>query len=96
MKTKIIPAGAYWIVWALLMAAFGLTYFLARVNLHGFNVPVAIFIALAQMGLIIVYFMHVRYTPPLTWVFVLSGFYWLGILILLGLGDYLSRGWVRP
>jgi caa(3)-type oxidase subunit IV len=38
--------------------------------------------------------MHVRYGTRLTWVVVSSGFFWLGILIVLGLSDYLSRGWI--
>ena len=95
MKPRIIPAGAYVVVWLALMAGFGLTLLLSRLNLHGLNVPAAVFIAFLQMMLIIVYFMHARYTPRLTWVFVMSGFYWLGILLLLGLSDYISRGWLH-
>jgi hypothetical protein len=36
--------------------------------------------------------MHVRYKPPLTWVFAAAGFIWLVIMIDLTLSDYMSRG----
>jgi len=35
--------------------------------------------------------MHVRYSPRLTWVFVGAGFFWLVILFVFTLGDYLTR-----
>ena len=44
--------------------------------------------------LIILYFMHVRYNSRLAWVFASAGFIWLGILLVLVMSDYISRGWV--
>ena len=43
------------------------------------------------MLLVILFFMHVRYKPPLTWMFVAAGFIWLLIMIDLTLADYVSR-----
>ena len=95
MNTKIISARAYVLAWVFLMAGFLLTLFLSRFNLGGFNIPAAITIAFAQMLVVIIYFMHARYSTRLTWLFAAAGFFWMGILFVLGLSDYLSRGWLH-
>ena len=95
MKTKIILARTYVMAWVFLMAAFALTLGLSRLNLGGWNVWVAVTIAFAQMLVVMVYFMHARYSSRLTWLFAAVGFFWLGIMFVLGLSDYFSRGWLR-
>jgi cytochrome c oxidase subunit 4 len=55
------------------------------------NVVVALFIAVCKAVLVILYFMHVRYSSRLTWVFVGAGFFWLSILITLTMSDLLTR-----
>jgi cytochrome c oxidase subunit 4 len=52
---------------------------------------VALAIAAAKALLIVLYFMHVRYGPRLTWAFAGAGFLWLGILLVLTFNDYLAR-----
>jgi cytochrome c oxidase subunit 4 len=42
--------------------------------------------------LVVLYFMHVRYSSRLTWVFVLAGLFWLLILMTMTLTDYQTRG----
>ena len=44
--------------------------------------------------LVISIFMGVRYNTPLTKVVVLAGFFWLLIMFVLTLNDYLTRGWL--
>ena len=44
--------------------------------------------------LVILFFMHVRWSSRLTWVVAMSGFFWLLILFSLGMSDYMSRGWI--
>jgi cytochrome c oxidase subunit 4 len=95
MNLKIISIKAYVLAWVFLMAGFLLTLFLSRFNLGGFNIAAAITIAFAQMLVVIIYFMHARYSTRLTWLFAAAGFFWMGILFVLGLSDYLSRGWLH-
>ncbi len=38
--------------------------------------------------------MHVRHSGRLVWVFALAGFFRLGILFVLAMSDYISRGWL--
>lgn len=64
---------------------------------HGANTVVALTIAVAKATLVVLYFMHVRYSTRLIWVVVVAGFFWLGILFVLTMSDYLSRGWwIKP
>ena len=62
-------------------------------RLHAANALAAITIALTKAILVVLYFMHVRYSNRLTWIFVGAGVFWFVILIVLTLADYLSRGW---
>jgi cytochrome c oxidase subunit 4 len=55
------------------------------------NMAVAILIAICKAVLIILFFMHVKYSSKVTWAFATAGFVWLGILMTLSLSDYLSR-----
>jgi cytochrome c oxidase subunit 4 len=72
-----------------------LTWGVAQFNLGELNVIAALTIAVTKMLLVILYFMHIRYSPRRTWIFVAAGFIWLLIMIDLVLGDYLTREMVR-
>jgi cytochrome c oxidase subunit 4 len=74
---------------ALLVATVVISFF----DLGIFNIVAALLIALTKMLLIILFFMHVRYSSRLIWVAACVGFFWLGILLVLAMGDYLTRGW---
>jgi cytochrome c oxidase subunit 4 len=76
-----------------LLAFLGLTIAAAYVNLGPLNTPVAMAISVAKGLLIVLFFMHVRYSRPLLWVFVGAGFFWLGIMLVLAMSDYMTRGW---
>ncbi|HZR20505.1 MAG TPA: cytochrome C oxidase subunit IV family protein [Verrucomicrobiae bacterium] len=94
MSSTIIPKKIFIRVWAALLVLLLLTWSLAQLNLGKFNAVAALTIAVAKMLLVILYFMHVRYSSRLTWIFVAAGFIWLVILVDLTLSDYLTRGWV--
>jgi cytochrome c oxidase subunit 4 len=67
----------------------------AFIDLGGnLNTVVAMLIAACKALLVILFFMHVRYSSRLTWVFVGAGFFWLMILLSLTLADVLSRHWL--
>ncbi len=87
-----LPKKLYYRIWLALLVLLALTWGLARVDLGPFNIVVALSIALLKMSLVVLFFMHVRYHPQLTWVFVAAGFIWLLIMLDLTLSDYLSRG----
>jgi len=87
-----MPVRTYLIVFALLMVLLAATIGVAFLHLGPFNRIVALTIALAKAGLIMTYFMHLRYSSKLALVFAGMGFFWLVIMLLIGMGDYIARG----
>ncbi len=79
-------------VWGGLMVLLLATWGAAQFDLGPLNVAAALIIALVKSLLVILYFMHVRYQPRFTWLFVAAGFFWLSMLFALTLSDYLTRG----
>jgi cytochrome c oxidase subunit 4 len=89
----IMSVRANLLVFAGLMLLLIATVVAAQFDLGAWGVAIALTIATAKALLIILYFMHVRFSERLAWVFAAGGFIWLGILIGLTLSDYISRGW---
>jgi cytochrome c oxidase subunit 4 len=90
---SILPSRIYWFTGIALLALLGLTIGAAYLDLGPFNTIAAMAIALIKALLILLFFMHVLYDRPFLWVFVGAGFFWLGIMLVLGLSDYMSRSW---
>lgn len=90
----VIPARTYLVVFAVLMALLVATVAGSFMPLGPLHLPVALAIAAAKAILIVLYFMHVRYSNRLTWVFASAAFVWLAILLVFSLSDYFSRGWL--
>jgi cytochrome c oxidase subunit 4 len=67
------------------------TVVVSYIRLGWMNAVAALGIAVTKAVIIIMYFMHVRYSPRLIWVFVCAGFFWLSILFALTFGDYFTR-----
>jgi cytochrome c oxidase subunit IV len=76
------------------MVGTALTVWVANYDLKQWNAIVALSIAVIKATLVVLYFMHVRYSSKLTWVFVVAGLVWLIILFALTLSDYMTRSWV--
>ena len=93
MSEHIVSRKLYFIIFGALMVLTILTVAVARVNLGPLNDVVALTVAVSKAVLVILFFMHVRYSSRLTWLVVISGFFWLGIMIVLTLSDYVSRDW---
>lgn len=83
----------YYTIFAVLMGATAITVAVAFLNLGFLNTPIALGIAGIKASLVILYFMHVRYSTRLTWVVVIGSFLWLGVLFVLTFADYFSRRW---
>jgi cytochrome c oxidase subunit 4 len=81
----------YFFIFLLLSFFTCATWAIAFVDLGIFNPIVALAIACTKAVLVILFFMHVRYSSRLTMLTVSAGFFWLLILITLSLSDYLSR-----
>ena|SRR5574339_737714 len=90
----VAPKGLYYAVFLALIVGTVATYAVALVDLGFMNNIVMLTIACAKALLVILFFMHVRWSDRLTWVVVASGFFWLLILFSITMSDYLTRGWI--
>lgn len=77
--------------WIALLVLLGLTVALAYRPLASFNFPVAMTIAAIKAGLVAAIFMELRHKGGLVRAFAGAGFFWLAILLWLGLMDFLTR-----
>lgn len=96
MSAHIVRPRLYVTVFLTLIFFTGLTVAAAFTDLRAFNTVVALTIAVIKGTLVVLFFMHVKYSTRLTWVVAASGFIWLAILFSLTLSDYLSRDWILP
>jgi cytochrome c oxidase subunit IV len=90
--SHISPKSTYYTIFGLLMMLTALTVFAAFHHLGVFNFPVALGIAVTKATLVILFFMHAKYSSRLTKLFVGMSFFFLLVLFSLTLTDYLSRG----
>ena len=89
----VVPLTIYFGVFATLLVLTGVTTAVAFVDLGRMNVFVALTIAVVKASLVLLYFMHLRYTARLTPLMVAIAFFWLAIMIVLTMADVVSRGW---
>jgi cytochrome c oxidase subunit 4 len=89
----VAPTRMYYMVFAALIVGTILTVAAAKVDLGPLNNVVMLAIAGTKAMLVILFFMHVRWSSRLTWVVAMAGFFWLALLFSV-LGDYMTRGWV--
>src|SRR5919201_1062047 len=93
MSGHISPVRSYVLIFAALMIFTTITVAVAFVNLGPFNFPVAISIAIVKATLVVLFFMHVKYSSHLTKLIIGSGVFFLLVMFSLTMTDYLSRGW---
>ena len=63
----------------------------AYVNLGAFNIVIALAIASLKATLVVLYFMHARYSPKRTHMVIIAAVFWLAIMLALTLSDYVTR-----
>src|ERR1035437_71862 len=88
------PQGFYIAIGIGLLVLTATTVGAAFVNLGPFNPIIALLIATIKATLVVLFFMHVKgASEKLTGAIVVSGFFFLAILLTLSLADYLTRSW---
>ena len=90
----VMSVPTHWAVFGALLALLVITIAIAFVNLGALGVAVAMTIATIKAVLIILYFMHVKFSSKLIWIFSSAAFYWLLILLALTFNDYFTRPWL--
>lgn len=93
--SHVVPPTTYMIIGALLLILTGTTVWASYLELGVFNAVVALFIACVKATLVVLFFMHVKYSSKLTKLTVGAGLFTFAVLISLTLSDYMTRAWGR-
>ena len=94
MAQHLVPRQTYYQVFAALLVLTGVTVGVAFLDLGPLNTIVALAIAVGKALLVVLIFMHVRYSSQLTSIVIVAGVFWLVLLIALTMSDYLTRPWL--
>ena len=86
-----ITVKTLFVIYGALLGLMLLTVAAAMIDLGRANFIVAMVIALVKMVLIILYFMHVRYSGKLTWLASMGTILFFLVLIVGMLNDYWTR-----
>jgi cytochrome c oxidase subunit IV len=93
MSAHVIPKSTYFMIFGALLVLTGVTTGVAYINLGPWNTVVALVIACFKATLVLLFFMHLRWSTQLNRVVILSALLWLVILIGITSIDFLSRSW---
>ncbi len=93
MEHVIVPKRTYYTIFASLMVLTAVTVGVAFIDLGLLNPVVALSIAVFKASLVVLFFMHLKYGSRMVWVVGGAAIFWLGILLVLILSDYATRGW---
>jgi len=93
MSDHIVPRRVYFTIYGILLLGTYLTVQFAFFDLGALNTIAALTIAVVKATLVVLFFMHVRYSTRLTWLVIAGSVLWLAILLAMTMGDYLTRAW---
>ena len=91
----IVPKSTYYLIFLALMVGTGLTWWVATIDLGAMNNVIMLTIAVTKATLVVLFFMHVKYSSKLTWVVIIGSVFWLFILLGLTMNDYFTRDWLH-
>ena len=95
MSDHVVPTRVYYTIFLALMVCTAITVGVAFVDLGPMNAVVAMTIAVLKATLVVLFFMHVKYSPKLTWTVILGSVFWLVIMLALTMNDYFTRDWLH-
>jgi cytochrome c oxidase subunit 4 len=93
-RQHVIPIGIYVGIWAALMFLTAVTVFVSFIELHDWNIVLALVIATIKGTLVVLFFMHLFYSSKLTKVTIIAAIFFLFLLLALSMTDYLTRSWL--
>jgi cytochrome c oxidase subunit 4 len=97
MSEHIVQPRIYITIFLALMVGTALTLLAAFYDFPGpLNAVVALTIAVVKATLVVLYFMHVRYSGRLVWLVIVAALLWLVIMFAITFSDYWTRAWQPP
>ena len=94
MNEHVVSVRTYATIFIALLMLTGLTVGVSTIDLGELNTVAALTIAVCKGTLVVLFFMHLRYSTRLTWLVVTTGLLWLMVLIAFVMSDVLTRGWL--
>jgi cytochrome c oxidase subunit 4 len=94
MSEPAVQPPTYYRVFAALIVLTFLTVGAGFLDLGPWHTVVGLVFGALKAGLVIGIFMHLWYSPRIFWIALAAGLFWLGIMIVLTLSDYLTRPWL--
>ena len=91
----VAPVRMYLGIFLALIVGTALTVVVAFFDFGFMNNVIMLAIAITKALLVVLFFMHVRWSTRLTWVVAGAGFFWLLLLFTFTMADYMSRGWIE-
>jgi cytochrome c oxidase subunit 4 len=91
VSEHIVPPKIYIVIFLSLMVGTALTVWAAFQNFGQWNIVIALGIASIKASLVVLYFMHARYSVNRTKLVIICAVFWLGIMLALTLSDYTTR-----
>jgi cytochrome c oxidase subunit 4 len=92
MSEHIMSSKFYYTIWIALLCLTVITAAVSFIDLGPFNTIVALVIATIKALLVVLFFMHVKYTSEkLTKIVIVSAIFWLFLLLALSMADYATR-----
>ncbi len=99
----IVPLKTYFLIFGGLMVLLLLTVGAAELDFNSIlgpnfawlNIVVALAIAVIKAALIILYFMHVKFSSRLIALFSVAAYFFVSIMFLMTYGDYFTRHWIN-
>ena len=92
MSAHIAPKKLYFSIFGTLIILTAITVGVAFIDLGPLNTVVALSIAFVKATLVVLFFMHLKYSNRLTAMVAASGLVWLVILLAHTFSDYMARG----
>ncbi len=96
MSGHVSPKSLYYTIFLSLMVLTGVTVGAAFVELGPLNFPVALAIATLKATLVVLFFMHVKYSSHLVKLVIVTSLFFLLILLGETMMDFVTRGWDAP
>ncbi len=91
----IVSPRIYLMVGTALLIMTGITVWASYLEMGVFNPIVALFIACVKASIVVLFFMHVKYSSKLTKLTVFAGLFTFMALMGMTLSDYFTRAWGR-
>ncbi len=91
-QSSVPPVSRYLLTWAALLILLTMTLGTAYIPLGAINVTLNLAISVIKTLLVMTVFMHLGNEHPAIRIAAAAGFFFLALLLVLSLADYLTRG----